>query len=526
MNLRKKIIFIILLIVISFFYNYHKILNKDAYSIHQWRQADCLSLTMSYFEHNASFFKPSIFWIGRNKDTQTISEFPLIYFSVAQIWKLTGKKIFIFRIIDTFIVLLGLFYLFLLFYEILGDFFWAAFVPLLLFTSPVLVYYTNNFLMNAPAFGLVLIAWYYFWKFYKTEENKYLLISAILFLIAGLLKITSLLSFTALYGIYIISLLNFKFLKEIKVSKKKFFVIFTFSAVFILVFLWYLYARIFNSHHLHGIFLQGIFPIWDLARINIRENANSLYNVLFPSFFYPVALTFVLFSVSLYLLNFKKSNKFLYLLNLLTFIGAIVFIILWYKAFTVHDYYLLNLLIIIPLSFVSILLYIKQNFNNLFINKNIKILSALVLMFFVYNTAVINRMKYSTKDNIVKYSFIPKKEVLKYWNYYHWNYKNHFKALEKIPEYLSSIGIKKTDTIISIPDQSINISLYFINHKGYTDFGYNNLKNYKSRIDFFIKNGAKYLIINDTILLENPYVKEFTHKLIGKYKNIRIYDLR
>jgi len=67
MKTKHKLLFWFIIILLAFAYNYHNILKKDAYSIHQWRQADCLSLTMSYYEKNASIFNPSIYWIGKKR---------------------------------------------------------------------------------------------------------------------------------------------------------------------------------------------------------------------------------------------------------------------------------------------------------------------------------------------------------------------------------------------------------------------------------------------------------------------------
>lgn len=481
---------------------------------------------MSYYERNEPFLEPSIYAIQSDNDSKTVSEFPIIYYTVAQIWKITEKKVFIYRLINTFIVLLGLFFLFLLAFEILKDVFLAFLVPLFFFTSPLLVYYGNNFLMNAPALGFVLIAWYFFWKYYKSELNKHLIISMVLFLLAALLKITSMISFIALIAIYILDLLKFGFLKDIQIQKNKLPFFLSVSAVILIVVLWYRYAGNFNSKHLSGIFLQGIYPIWDLTRNEITSNAINLYTKFIPTFFNSTALGILILSCFWVLIKGKTNSRFLYLLSLFVFGGVIVYIFLWFKAFTVHDYYLTNLLILIPILTITILYELKKSNNEILTKKTFKIVSLIFLVFLAYNTAVINRIKYSQSDPFVKRAFIIDKPTIDYWKWYHWNYKNHYQALEELPQYYDSLGIKKSDTIISIPDESINVTLYLLDLKGFNDFGYVDLANYDEKITHFIELGAKYLILNDTNLLQNPDVSKYAQNLKFEYKNVKIYDLQ
>ncbi len=521
-----KILFIFLLFAISLFYNYQEIIFKDAYSMHQWRQADCLSLTMSY-EKGASFFSPSIYFIGRNNDTHVISEFPIIYYTVGNIWKITGKKVWIFRLINVTIVFLGLYALFLLLYDLLKDVYWASIVPVFLLSSPVLAYYTNNFLADAPAFGFALIAWYFFYKYLKISKKLHLILSFFFFSLAALVKISSSISFVALLAT-IFTLNFFKLKTEYKINHKKLFLVLT-VLFFVVVGGWYAYARYYNSKHLQGIFLQGIYPIWDLNNYNIRKIASNLYNELLPALLPNILMVPLFFGIILYLVNFQKANKLHYIFLAFLFTGVISFLILWYKAFTVHDYYLLNLIILFPFSASAILLYIKQNFNRLFLSKSIKVLVSIFAFFVIADSAVLIRLKYDADDHLATrsaFNILANKNDMKYWDYYHRNYNRTFKALEEIQPYLSKIGVKDNDTIISIPDYSINISLYLMDKKGFSDFGYGNLKNYKERIEYFKKHNAKYLIINDTSLIEKqPELKEFTNNCIGTFKNVKIYKL-
>jgi len=45
----SKWVFLLLLFAISMIYDYQDILFKTPQSLHQWRQCDCLSITMNYY---------------------------------------------------------------------------------------------------------------------------------------------------------------------------------------------------------------------------------------------------------------------------------------------------------------------------------------------------------------------------------------------------------------------------------------------------------------------------------------------
>jgi len=60
---------------------------------------------------------------------------------------------------------LGLFYLFKTILLLSKDTFWSIALTLLIFSSPVLVYYGNNYLSNSTAFAFTLVGWYFFIRF-------------------------------------------------------------------------------------------------------------------------------------------------------------------------------------------------------------------------------------------------------------------------------------------------------------------------------------------------------------------------
>jgi hypothetical protein len=118
------------------------------------------------------------------------------------------------------------------------------------------------------------------------------------------------------------------------------------------------------------------------------------------------------------------------------------------------------------------------------------------------------------------------KRVQDYWDYCYWDWELGRGKFEGITPYIRSLGIKFDDKVISIPDESPNITLTLLQQKGFTDYHYwNNYEGIK-RTERKIELGAKYLIVQgDENLLRND-VAPFISNQIGEYNGIKIYRLK
>ena len=235
-------VFSICLIITSFTYDYQDVLFRPTQSIHQWRQCDCLSITMNYYQDNNPFLQPSVHYLGADGTGKTISECPLIYYSVASLWKVFGHHEFIYRMLVLLIYFIGLFSVFKLFENKLKDSIWAMICSLLLFTSPTLVYYANNFLMDIPALSLAMVGLYFFFRFEQSGSNKFLYWSALFYTIAGLLKVSALLSFAAIIGLFALELVNVTLRSDRKVFHQPLKQAAVFAGVLLIQYAWYSYA--------------------------------------------------------------------------------------------------------------------------------------------------------------------------------------------------------------------------------------------------------------------------------------------
>jgi hypothetical protein len=526
LKVTKKIsgwIFLAMFILMAGLYHYHKILFYRPMSVHQWRQCDCLSITLNYFKENRSFLNPSVCWIGEKGTGETISEFPIIYYTVAQLWKIFGQHEFIFRGLVVLLLFTSLFLLFRTFERFLENSFWAIGLVMLLFTSPIWVYYGNNFLADVPGLSLAIIGWFYFMKFYRDEKNKYLFLAMFFFLFGGLIKVSSLISFISISGVFLMeTVLNIKMGEGRKIFGRPKIQFIPFVIIALVITCWYRFAMMYNETHNSDIFLTGILPIWDFPHDRVIYVWNTFIHKIIYCYYNQLMLHVILICFGLCILFFRKTNRFLLTINIFMAIGVILFLILWYDVLDIHDYYLTNLLIFTVITFFNFFIVCK----NLQLLRS-KIFASLFIIFLIYNVfyaSAFNSTRYfSPSDNTI-YSWVLRKEWLDESRWAHWNYGNHFKAFETIEPYNRSLGIKRTDLIISIPDQSINISLYLMDQKGWTDYGYG--PRGEEKIRKFIQRGAKYLFINDENLYKEEWIKAFLKNKIGNYRNIDIYSLR
>lgn len=520
MKRQTDLLFLSLMLAISALYGYHDILFERPGYHHIWRQTDCLSITMNFYQDNRNFFRPAINWIG-DSGGRTISEFPLIYFTVAQLWKIFGFHEFIFRLIDVLIVFTGLYCLFRLAREFLSDTFWAVFIPLFLFTSPILGYFTNNFMADAPALGLALTACYFYWKGWKQQSNRWYNLAFFLFLLAGLLKVSSLLIFIALFIIHlwVITFRRGEKTWFLRVSR-----LLPYVPVLVLIFAWYSYAGYYNRHNLNGIFLHGILPVWGIDGAARLEIATKFRTVLLPAFFtVPAFIAVMVIFFSLFIF-YRRINRFFLFLSLLVFTGSIGFVLLFYQVFNVHDYYLINLLIFIPLPLITLLDLLKRNYPGIFKSMILKITSAAGLIILLYICAVNVRMLYYPKQAFVQKSVLVDNEKISNWISWSDYCGTYFNAFHTITPYLRSLGISRDDLVYSTPDGTINVSLYLMDQKGFSDFYIGDIPEDK-RIETVKSLGVRYLVINDTTICRKPFLHPYLQHKVGSYKNVEIYDL-
>lgn len=499
----SKWIFIFLFLSISLIYNYQTILFLPPQSIHTWRQCDCLSITKNYFEDNNTFFQPSVHNLGSDGSGKAVSDFPIIHYIVAQLWKIFGEHEFIYRLLILLIFYIGLFTLFKIFEDFFKDSVIAILFSLFIFTSPTIVYYANNYLMEIPSLSIAIIGFSFFLKFVNSQKNKYLYLFSILYAIAGLLKISSLLSFVAICSVYILEIFNYTF-SEKKIFQNPKVQSIPLLLVFIIQMIWYLYANSYNQTHNSGFFLIGILPIWKLDFSQTSIVLSAISEQIKWNYFRKETIVLFALMFLFVLIFYKKVNRLILLITIEVTIGFFLFLLLFFQALEQHDYYVINLFIIIPLIAIIFLNLLKNRFYNIYSSVIFRII---ILLFLIHNIDFARRRINSRYD------------VDGWQNKY---YITQLQKYENMQPYLSTIGIENNDTIICLSDNSTNISLYKLNMKGWTNF---NSLNDSIKIKAKIKMGAKYIFIENQDILNFESIQPFLKNKVGEIKNMSIYKL-
>ena len=493
--------FVVVFVLLFFFYGLHKRIDEPPQSIHTWRQTNCTSLTLNYYQYNLPLLEPEMHNQFGNGGTsgKAVGEFPIIYYFVAQLWKIFGKHEWIFRLVQVIILFLGLFSLFHLLRKILKKQYLAGFAALLVFTSPMVIFYGPNFMPDVPALAFVFIAWYFVVRFLENRRNINLWISALFFCLSMLLKITSGLSFIALGGWILFELLFQK--KEERIFNFNWKNFLPFMLIIFPVILWYEYADYYNTVNRGFISYHGIWPIWNVKKEQFSRIIDAVDKIFFKEYFLPYT-QYLTFAVWVYLVISIKKLKpvFRYFIIVLP-IGLLVQLILWFAVLNEHDYYLINLLAVFVTVWTVFLLQVTK------LKARSKYLVYGILgIFFIWNT-------FTCREQA----------KVRYIGWMNKLYDENYKALTSIEPSFEKWGIKKDDKVISIPDPSINGTLYYMNRKGFTEFGsdLSNADGFYQRIE----DGAKYLIVNDTSILSKDYLAPFIQDEIGRYKDIRVFNI-
>jgi len=269
---------VILQVALCFLYGYHKVYDKRPFSIHQWRQTDCASFTKNYYEEGMHFLQPEIHWQG-NMAGKTVSEFPLINYTVACLWNVFGEHEYLYRFTVLTIYSIALLFLFAMVYSTSGSLIYSYFATGIITTSPVLAYYSFSFLADVPALSFAVISLSLFFIFLKSKNQKQFIFSVLFATLAVLLKASSA---TVLGIIGIISIAGLSgFSEKLSVQGKlftgKLIPLMSFLVSGIIICGWYYFAYSYNNENSNGVFLMETLPIWKMDD-KVIETSRLLYS--------------------------------------------------------------------------------------------------------------------------------------------------------------------------------------------------------------------------------------------------------
>lgn len=461
------------------------------FGIHTWRQSDSAAQFRNYYQNNTAFWTPQMMNLT-GREGIAAAEFPLTYYVAAQLAKVLGYSEAWCRGLHLFLFVLGVYFFYLISLRFIKDPFIAIIPPALLLSTPLCYYYANNFLPNMPAISFVLMGWYFYFRYTEDGKNRAFWMMLLFMTLGALIKASEGIHFLAAVG----SLFYVKYIKKRDLPPHFLLQVGVGTVLFAATLAgWVYYAKWLNKLHGNHMSLLDILPIWKMSNPDIRYTWGVLKKIWGPVL--ANNLNWILLLPAILFVGIKARKSNLFMPTLLLLLGSLAYSILWFKAFTVHDYYLLTITIF-P-AFVFLLLF--SSLASLSLNKPLKWLLSIALLGLVgYN------IYYNGQVQVKRTSPSGSEINLEFYT---------------LEPYLRSLGIDRKDIIISVPDPSPNISLYMCNNPGWSDGlngGINNPKPY-------IEMGAKYLVAGDSTVLARPEMKPYLQNPIGQHGQFTIYQL-
>lgn len=501
-NKKTYLLFFFIIIIFSLLFEYTDIVFNLPQSNASWRQADCASFALNYYQNGMNFFEPRVHNVLTNEG-HAVGECPLIYYFVAILYNIFGPHEVIYKIVTLIIFFLGLCALLRLTYRLTSNIIISFIVPLIVFSIPMIMMYAVSFLPDIASFSFLLIAWDYFYKYKMYSKVKNFWLSMLFFALATLLKATAGFSFIALGVMYSLELLNWN--NSDKLFRHKIHNVLGFIIVLVVVLGWYSWAVAYNERY--GVSFLGTkswpgWPIWEISNENFIGTITSFF--FYSGSMFNLIMVGVFFLTIIFIFhNDKYLDGFLKSIIILLLIATISFIAYFFGGMKDQAYYYVNLSFLPLLTFIASIIIIKNKYKEIFSSK---IFISLLLVLLLYNV-------YEAKTSLKTYFHGGKMHEKLNNNLYDPELRN----------FIKNLGINTHDKIISIPDITPNVSLYLINRPGWTN--YYGIEYTPLKIIQTIKSGAKYLIVSDTSVFFLPGIKQFMNDYLGHFNNIYVYKL-
>ncbi len=467
------VLLLIAILAISMFYQYPSILQMQPQGAHLWRQADCMAMTQNYQQFQLSFLQPATYNL-QSTNGNVAGEFPIFYFIAAQF----KNPVFTLRLIHSLVFIAGILATYFIAFYFLRRRLLSIFCSVLMFTSPLLVFYGNNFLSDVPALSFAFIGWAIFLYSYKKKKLFWIYIAFFCFTFATLLKASEAIHFAI------------AFLFVIKTSKinLKSFLPFTF---FIIALLWYFYAKTYNEQNHDSYYFLSVFPIWKLS---LHDIGLGIWRMIISNsknyFWRPTSIVLIL-SIYFLLKNWRKLDAELSILITSSFIFVVLYILFFYQKMIGHEYYYVPFFVFVLFGIIGLF-----KIYNVYYSENV-FSHTLIFLFLILNI-------------IYCRNFVTEKLIIPMYNGY--------LSSNEMQLFLERNGVYQYKTILSLPDDSPNKTLFQVKRKGYTEFN-----NYEVVLK---ENKADFMIVAQNFEEQHQNIKPYLNDSIGFFNGFLLYKLK
>lgn len=506
--MRTKRILMTLLVLFSLhlFYKhlgFYRDLHRRPCSIHSWAQCERASIALNYYEEGMNFFLPKIHKELAGEGITGL-EFPFVNYSAAILYKIFGFKEIYYRVFVLFTLIIGLICFAQLVYMRTKNYWLALAAVSSAYLSPVLVYYSANFLPDTTSLGFALAAWYFFFRYLDTQSKKHFFLFFGFALFAAWIKISSLIVIGVVIALLILDYM--KFFHKVRDNKPLFTqktrIIIASAITAALVIAWYRYAQWLSERYGSDAFLlkQNL--------VTSKKEALEIWRYIqaewVPQYYANETYTLIGCVLLSFLIGAKYVSRLLFTITLFTVLGSCCFVYLMFFQFHNHDYYIITLLPCVFLLLLTFVDYISRLADNYF-----PPLKFVVLIIFFFNSKECVewcKLNYTTRYSAYMFAMT-----------------GDFSVYEDLEPKLRKLGVQKHETTVSAWDFTYCNSLYLMNQMGWS-FNYDVGKDY---IAWIMHNkNPKYLVLGDSAGFNKLYPNNFGDKIIGSHRGLLIYKLR
>jgi hypothetical protein len=437
--------FAALLIVCCIIY-YNEVLFFLPRGLHDWAQADRLSLAMNFYDNGMDFFKPATHNLASTGGITGV-EFPVQSYLAAVLAKLFGRDHIspLFKLLNIVISLTGLIFLFRAGYRETRDFVFSMASPLFMFCSPIYVYYTASYLPDAAACSVAFMAFYFLLRYIDASTRRDLLWTLALLTLASLIKTS--------VALYLIAFVGYVFLQRIlrrgHFSLRDNLLFAGASAAAALALGGYAaYNTYLNETYHSKLFLAKSNPFKSWDELSYFFNANFKYLWMREYFLlaqYPLIIAVLITAIPILLKDIAGKKRLLVFAIFL--LGVVSVGILMGSQLQMHDYYVVSILL--PAIAFGLLISITTIHRQILMPQILKQLRLF--------TVVALAITFFFADHHMHQRFKPNYEP----------FNAGVSWAEGGDRILAGLGIPKTERIFVLREEAPNVVLVYFDRKGY-----------------------------------------------------------
>jgi hypothetical protein len=367
MKWKHRLLILVIIVCASFFvHRSHLVSFPDG--IHSWSQTDHLAIAQGFMNNGFNFFKPETYMLNKVYEVHesgiTAVDFPINNYIVATVMKVAGNDSAApFRLYMLLYSCVGLSYLFMFVYRKTKNLLSGAIVLLFVAGSAVFLEYQDGLIPSITALSNVFIALFYLNEYWNSGKLKHWVIAVGFLSLATLMRTPF-----ALFLIALLFEIAWRLIRG-KERRQRAYEVGWALAGLILPTLYFIYNGYLRKEY-GTLFLSQSLPpkSWEEAKTVFQAIGDTWILQYWSVGSYLAMGLVLLVSVVLFFRNSKHELKHFFdnrmaVWSFVAFGGGACYMILMFRQFAQHDYYILDSLWGITLIvFTLLLLNVQRSF--------------------------------------------------------------------------------------------------------------------------------------------------------------------